>query len=37
MPIEGTLSKLADLKEDEIPEDPHEKLDQIELVDYLKN
>lgn len=35
MPIEGTLSKLAEL--DEIPEGPQEKLDQMELVDYLKN
>jgi hypothetical protein len=35
MPIEGTLSKLA--QPDEIPEEPQEKLDQMELVDYLKN
>lgn len=50
MPIEGTLSKLAELKdhnddvhtEDEVfltqtKGDPHDKLDQMELVDYLKN
>lgn len=54
MPIEGTLSKLAELKFDgqqndepteegqlqefsEKPADPNEKLDDIELVDYLKN
>lgn len=40
MPIEGTLSKLAELSsEAQEPSivDPHEKLDEMELVDYLKN
>ena len=50
MPIEGTLSKLAELKDhnDDVHTevevfltqtkgDPHDKLDQMELVDYLKN
>lgn len=35
MPIEGTLSKLAEIED--VPEGPQEKLDQMELVDYLKN
>jgi hypothetical protein len=60
MPIQGTLSKLADLKDAEpkvsdnilshqddddhtfittqvAPADPQEKLDHMELTDYLKN
>jgi|Laugresu1bdmlbdd_1035124.scaffolds.fasta_scaffold06936_1 hypothetical protein len=58
MPIEGTLSKLAELKDldqkKEVPQvensedqtfltqqdassDPQDKLDQMELTDYLKN
>jgi hypothetical protein len=42
MPIKGTLSKLAELKQIEEPFevsqiDPQTKLDSMELVDYLKN
>lgn len=39
MPIQGTLSKLADLKGnlEEATVGPHKNLDDMELVDYLKN